>query len=171
MLDPKLHLSLSSMIPIQFSLPLQKRLYEIDRIVCCGGYLSLFTLSSCDKEIIISETEIPSEISTYVTTHFSTHSILQAIKDKDGFKKTYDLVLSGNINLEFNNKKEIIEIEGNDALPESVIPKEIWRYVATNYPDNFITDWTLNKNDQQIELNNGTELLFNKDGGFLRIDN
>lgn len=130
-----------------------------------------FLLSSCEKEQIISSSALPNEITTYITTHFPDNSILQVIKDKDGFTKTYDVTLSEGLSLEFNRKKEIIDIDGISELPSSVIPEKIRQYVTANYPDNVITDWEIDRKNQQIELDNGLDLEFNMKGEFLRIDN
>ncbi|MDD2635733.1 MAG: PepSY-like domain-containing protein [Bacteroidales bacterium] len=128
-------------------------------------------LSSCEKENIIPSSDLPSEITTYITTHFPNNSIVQAIEDKDGFTKTYDVTLSESISLEFNRKNEIIDIEGISELPSSVIPEKIRQYVTTNYPNNVIIGWGIDDKNQQVELDNGLDLEFNMDGDFLRIDN
>lgn len=129
-----------------------------------------FLFASCDKEEIIPASELPTEITTFISTHFPDNTIVQAIIDKDGLTKTYDILLSGNISLEFNKKKEIIDIDGVSQLPDSVIPEKILQYVATNYPSNFITDWELEGKNQQVQLDNGLDLEFNMEGGFLRVD-
>lgn len=133
--------------------------------------VTLFLTISCEKEIITPSDDLPFEISTYLTIHFPKNTIVQVIKDLDGLTKTYDILLSENISLEFNRKKEVIAIDGVTQLPNSVIPEKILQYVNINYPTQFITDWELDFDNQQIELNNGLDLEFNKKGDFLRIDN
>lgn len=132
--------------------------------------VTLFLTISCEKEIITPSDDLPVEISTYLTIHFPKNTIVQVIKDLDGLTKTYDILLSENISLEFNRKKEVIAIDGVTQLPNSVIPEKILQYVNINYPTQFITDWELDIDNQQIELNNGLDLEFNKKGDFLRID-
>ena len=131
---------------------------------------SLILFSACDKETVIPTSDLPNNISTWINTHFPNNAILQIIKDVDGLKRTYDITLEGNIQLEFNRSGEIIDIDSDTQLPDSVIPSKILSYVDTNYPNQFITDWELDDRKQQVELNNGIELIFNKDGDFLRID-
>ena len=133
--------------------------------------VTLFLTISCEKEIITPSDDLPVEISTYLTIHFPKNTIVQVIKDLDGLTKTYDILLSENISLEFNRKKEVIAIDGVTQLPNSVIPEKILQYVNINYPTQFITDWDLDYDNRQIELNNGLDLDFNKKGDFLRIDN
>jgi len=130
-----------------------------------------FMLMSCEKEDILPLTDIPSEISNYVSTHFPDNPIIQAIKDTDGFELTYDITLEEGFFLEFNRKKEGIDIEGLTKLPDSVIPAKLLEYATSNYPDNFIIGWELDDRNQQIKLENGLELEFNMNGDFLRIDN
>ncbi len=81
------------------------------------------------------------------------------------------MYLSENVELTFNNTFQIIEIDGTTQLPDSVIPAAILDYVAQNYPNNFITNWELEDNHQQVELNDETELEFTLDGVFIRVDN
>ncbi len=128
------------------------------------------SLTSCDKESILSLNNIPAEIENYISSHFPGNKIIQAVEDLDGFTKTYDIILDGSIRLEFNRKKEIIEIDGISQLPDSVIPEKIRNYVSINFPTNVITDWEIEGKNQQVGLDNGLDLEFTKNGDFLRID-
>jgi hypothetical protein len=133
-------------------------------------FLLLTILSSCEKEKVIPTSELPTEIKDYVSTHFPNSSIVKSVKENDSFTKTYEILLEGNFKLEFNKKKEIIEIDGVSKLPDSVIPEKIRTYVFDNYPTNVITDWELEGKNQKIELDNDLALEFNMDGDFIRID-
>ncbi len=130
----------------------------------------MISLSGCSKDEIVPYSGLPDEIQTYVSTHFAGIQVLQSVIDRDGLTKTYDVVLEGNINLEFNRKKEIIGIDGSTPLPDSVIPEKILNYVQQNYPANSITGWEIDGKNQQVELDNGLDLEFNMKGDFLRID-
>ena len=61
-------------------------------------------------------------------------------------------------------------MEGNEALPDSVIPSAILSYVQDNYPSEFIKNWNLEKTVQEIKLSNDITLEFDRNGNFLRID-
>ena len=128
------------------------------------------SLISCAKDEVIPVSELPAEMKAYISTHFPSNTILQVVKDVDGVTKTYDVLLSERISLEFNRQKEIIDIDSEIALPNSVIPEQIRQYVTANYPSNVITDWELDDRNQQVQLNNGLDLKFNMNGDFLRID-
>lgn len=145
-----------------------RKFKQILVVLIAGTFLSL---TSCDKERILPETSIPKDIKSYVSTYFPTSNILQVVKDMDGFTISYDVLLSENISLEFNRKKEIISIDGNSALPSTVIPEKIRNYVSTNFPTNFITDWEIEGRNQQVGLDNDIDLEFTMSGDFIKIDN
>ncbi len=132
--------------------------------------MSTWFIPACESQKVLAENEVPSAITAYVTTHFSSAKILQAVKDREGLSKSYDVILEGNISLEFNKKHEVTSIESRNALPDSVIPEKVLNYVRTNYPGHQILQWELDDRRQQVELDNKMELEFTKAGDFLRID-
>jgi len=150
----------------------QTTLFRMKKSFIIGVAMSplLLVMGSCQKDELIPVAEAPSAVAEYLNQHFSGQSILQITKDKDGFTKTYDVILDGGITLEFNRKFEIIDIDGTTQLPDSVIPTALLDYVKEKHPENFITDWELENKHQQISLDNGLSLEFDLDGKFLRID-
>lgn len=66
---------------------------------------------------------------------------------------------------------EIIEIDANNQLPESVIPDKIKTYVNENFPNNTITDWKIDDKNQEVKLDSGLEIKFSMEGDLIRIDN
>jgi len=137
----------------------------------------LVTLISCDKgnnhdsdEVTLTPTEIPAEITNYVTAHFAPNTINKAVKETENGVVSYEIYLSENIKLEFNSTYEITDIDGRSKLPDSAIPQAILDYVTQHYPDSFITDWELKLNHQQVELNNNVEMEFTMHGDFIRVE-
>ncbi len=128
-------------------------------------------LFSCESKTVIDLNNIPAEIKNYVSTHFPENKIIQIIEDKDGLELTIDVTMQDGTFLEFNRKKEIIDIESRTKLPDSVIPTNILDYVNANYASNFIIGWELDDRNQQIKLDNGLDLEFTMNGDFIRIDN
>jgi hypothetical protein len=137
-------------------------------------FLTILTSCSSDddniNDVLLTEAEIPKAIKTYIETHFPSNTIIRVEKDTENNIITYDIYLSENINLDFNSAFDIIDIDGVIQLPSSVIPPSILNYVSANYPNNVITDWELEFNHQQVELNNNLELEFEMNGDFIRID-
>ncbi len=124
-----------------------------------------------ENEIVLSEAEIPAEIMAYLNEHFASNAIIRALKEMDDNTVEYEVYLDGDYELEFNENFEIISIEGITELPDSVIPQSILDYVTQNYPNDFIVEWELEDDHQQVELNNGIEIKFTLNGEFIRVDN
>ncbi|WP_052958730.1 PepSY-like domain-containing protein [Maribacter thermophilus] len=144
-------------------------------VIAMASFLTVFTSCNDDddnsNDIYLSETEIPETIQSYITDHFGENMILNAEKETENNEVTYEIYLTDNTNLEFNSDLDIVDIDGTSKLPDSVIPEAILDYTATNYPDNYITDWELELDHQQVELDNNVELEFDMNGDFIRIDN
>jgi hypothetical protein len=135
--------------------------------------LSMATTLIFAQDKVVPYSQMPSKIKNYVTTHFPKHTVIQSEIDIEelGFSKHYEIDLSDGIELKFNNKNQIIAIDGKSKLPDSVIPKKIGQYIATNYLNNVITDWEIDGKNQQISLDNDLEFEFNMNGDFVKIDN
>ncbi len=139
------------------------------------GMLIIMLLTSTatvfGQDKIVSYSEVPSSIQSYVKKHFPQSKVLQAGYEYERLKKEYEVILSDNIKLKFNGKNVIKNIEAKTELPASVIPSKIRSYVKSNFPTNFITEWDLDKRKQTIKLDNKIELEFTLKGEFLKIDN
>lgn len=136
--------------------------------------LSLCTLvisSSCNKETVVEASKLPESSRTFITTHFPNEDILQVTKDQDGFTTTYAVTLSQLTALEFFKNGRIKEIECKYPIPNAALPTELVSYVQNNYNNNSIIKWSLDNKKQDVTLNSGIELEFDKKGKFKKIDN
>jgi hypothetical protein len=111
------------------------------------------------------------EIRIYLSKHYPSPSIVESEIDITDSTNTYEVKLNNGTSLEFNYKKEIMDIDGHSELPKSVISSKIFDYVAINYPNNFIQGWEMDEGcKQEVELNNGLDLEFNLNNDFLQCD-
>lgn len=127
-------------------------------------------LSSCADDKIIDQSKLPAEATTYIQSNFDGAIVSQAMKNQDGLSKSYDVYLNNGISLEFTGKGKVESIKSVERLPDNVIPAKILDYLSIKHPSEFVTQWEMNKGDQEIKLSNGFELKFNKEGDFIRID-
>lgn len=59
----------------------------------------------------------------------------------------------------------------DDYINTAALPQAILNYISTNYPNNTIHEAEIeDNNNYEVELNNGTELIFDSQGNFLGID-
>lgn len=80
--------------------------------------------------------------------------------------------LSNGIELDFDENGNILEIESknNEAIPATALPSKVASYLNTNYAGVAIKGWDKDSKGQEVELVDGTELEFDAEGNFLRID-
>ncbi|MFV0505981.1 MAG: PepSY-like domain-containing protein [Bacteroidales bacterium] len=133
--------------------------------------MMITTFASCDRKVVLTDANIPEEIKTFAQLHFPNNPIIQVVKEVDDFEVTFDVTLKEGLFLEFNRKKEIIEIDTrNGSVPNSAISPKITEYVKTNYPDMQIIQWEMDDRRQKVKISNKMELEFTRNGDFMMID-
>lgn len=133
--------------------------------------LMLAVATSCSKEEIVPNADIPPFIKTYVAQHFSSESIAKCVIEKSE-SEMYEVTLSNGFELEFNQSRgKVIEIDGRPKLPNSVVPENILQYIQGNYPNNNIIGWELmfTPKSQIVKIDSDKELKFTTAGQFMHI--
>lgn len=105
--------------------------------------------------------EWPAAIDDYVLLNYPNDTILEVYYE-DG---EYEVELSSDIELLFDLDGNFLEAEENTEVSEW--PAAIDEYLALNYPDAQIDKVELEDEEYEVELDSGTELLFDLDGNFL----
>ncbi|MCI5492419.1 MAG: PepSY-like domain-containing protein [Prevotellaceae bacterium] len=74
--------------------------------------------------------------------------------------------------LEFDAKGQIkdMDAQGKKALPDSSIPAMIVDYVKENFTGSKIMEWSQSRKLQVVELDNDMELVFDRHGNLVKID-
>ncbi|GAB3314029.1 hypothetical protein GCM10027299_01680 [Larkinella ripae] len=135
----------------------------------------MWATTACDQENLVAPESLPQNARTFITTHFPQETVVQVVRDRDGLTTSFDVILSNGFDLDFTRSGECTQVDGkNRTIPDAVInPDKIRTYVQTNFSQHTIVSWEKDKNDRDrysVELSNGLDLNFDKDGTFLRID-
>ena len=132
---------------------------------------TLVGLQSCEKEdVMIPAAELPSEVISFLDTHFSGIEVRSVIKDYDNSTYEFEVYLANGTRIELSRRGEWRNVENHLAgVPHSVIPNKILTYIAENYPDQMIIGI---ERDRQIdvELKGGVELVFSLNEDFVKFD-
>ncbi|WKK59845.1 MULTISPECIES: PepSY-like domain-containing protein [unclassified Sphingobacterium] len=137
--------------------------------------LSIAVLTmSCDKETVVTEKDLPTTASQFINSNFNGVKILSVVEEKEGLSgKEYEVLLDNGIEIKFDKNGNWLDIDAvNDSsvLPDNLIPAAILTYVKTNYPNSGINSIEKENYGYDVELTNGLDLVFDKDGKFVRID-
>lgn len=137
--------------------------------------LSFATLTmSCDKESVITEDQLPQSANQFLNENFKGVKILSVVEEKEGLSgKEFDVLLDNGIEIKFDKNGQWLDIDAKAdtaTLPDNLIPAAIRDYVKQNYANVGINSIEKEKHGYDVELTNGLDLVFDKDGKFVRID-
>lgn len=108
---------------------------------------------------------LPQAAKAFVKQNFPNAAIVSAEREVDAF----ECMLDNGLELEFNLKGVWLKIDGSvrTAVPASVIPVNIKKYVKENYPEFDITEIEKGRYGYKVELSNKRKLKFNHQGKFI----
>lgn len=141
------------------------------KLICAFALAVLFSVNVNAQKTALANAEIPAEITNYITQNFKEHRIIKAIKEVNVNMVEYEVTLNKKVKLEFDETLKIKEIKAKKGISLNLIPLPVANYVKSHFPDLKIIEWELNKNGQGIELNNKTEIQFDQNGNFIKIEN
>ena len=116
--------------------------------------------------------DLPPAAQTLLNKYFGGEKVNHIKIDKPTFGSTeYDVILNNGTEIEFDSKGDWKEIDcGNSSVPKDLVLKSIRDYVSSNFKGQKIVNIEKTRNKYNIELQNGTDLEFDRSGRFLRID-
>lgn len=116
--------------------------------------------------------QLPEKSQSFIQAHFSNLEVMRVkVKTKRDQVEKYKVKMSGREKIEFDGNGDFYKIDMQcGKVPASLLSSSIKTYVSQHYPDLYITQLKFKKRYDEIELSNGLELEFDKNGRFLRID-
>lgn len=117
----------------------------------------------------LSESEIPSQITSYIEKYFPEATIKKAKEEKEPLKTEYEVKLTPKAELEFDGDYNITEIEVKTGVPMEALPQKVQSYLTQNYPDAKVKEWKLKTGGQKVKLVNGGKLYFDTEGNFAGV--
>lgn len=135
--------------------------------------IAVFTVS-CSKDDNVNDVVLPSKANTFLSAKFKGANIVKLSKVNDNqTKKEFEVILDNGIKVEFDKDGNWVEIEAikdDGTIPNEFVPAKIHAYVTLNYPNLGINSIEIEDDGYEIELTDGTDLDFDLDGNFLKID-
>lgn len=138
-------------------------------------FVCLFAIHSVvkaddDKPVRIEQ--LPQSAQQFIKTYFGDSKVAIAKMETDWFDKSYDIIFTDGNKLEFDKQGNWKEINCKySAVPVSVIPEQILKYVSENYPGAKVLKIDRDKRDYEVKLSNKWELKFDLQFNLIDIDN
>lgn len=140
--------------------------------VVVSAFFAMFSLGVLAQT---NTSELPANAKDFINQHFSPASVSE-VQENNSWEiwenEKYDVKLSDGTELDFDENGNVLEIDSpkNQAIPQDALPSEITTYIRSNYNGAEIVSWEKSDNDQEIELADGTELEFDAEGDFRKVD-
>lgn len=140
-------------------------------VILCTLLMAAFAAKAADRHRIITFEELPVKAQEFVTTYFSGQTIRFVEMEIEVKRTEYTVRFENGMEIEFNSNGDWEEVESHaECLPTGFLNENILNYLSKNFPNCCIREISKSRFKVEIELDNGLELVFNKNGDFLRFD-
>lgn len=125
-----------------------------------------------DKDTPITLNELPTRAQTLLRNNFKGKKVSFSKKDSDMFGRSFDVIFTNGDKVEFDKNGNWTSISCRSGrVPQELVPASILRHVKNRYSSVHIVEIDREKNKYEVELSNGLELTFNKNGKLIDVDN
>ena len=141
------------------------------RVTLVVTLLCALTLSACaqGKQPIAFE-NLPNGVQQEVLKCFTQDQVQFITIEKEFSHNEYEFVLTNGVQLEFDENAKLLKAESKLGLPEKLINPQIVAYIKAHFPQAIITEYSYDKWEQDVELNNEIDLVFDSKNNFKHID-
>ncbi len=140
--------------------------------VIVSAFCALFSVGMYAQA---NTSKLPGTAQDFINQHFSSASV-EKVDENSNWQiwedDKYEVRLSNAIELDFDENGDIVEIdtENNEAIPMAALPSKVRSYLETNHANAKVVGWEKQDKEQEIELADGTEVEFDAEGNFRKLD-
>ena len=141
------------------------------RVTLVVTLLCALTLSACarGKQPIAFE-NLPNGVQQEVLKCYTKDQIQFITVEKELLSTEYEFVLANGVQLEYDGDAKLLKAESRNGLPEKLINPQIVAYIKAHFPQAIITEYSYDRWEQDVELNNEIDLVFDSKNNFKHID-
>lgn len=131
------------------------------------------TVSGFAKDTYVRDASVlPKAAQTVLSNNFKAGVSIVKIEKELGRVSEYEVILTDGTEITFdrNGNWDNVEVGNKSSVPSGFVPKAIADYVKAQQPGQKIIGIDKERSGYDVELSNGVEMKFNKEGKFLRYD-
>jgi hypothetical protein len=141
------------------------------KILTLGVILAISLVACADRIQMVAFNELPVLAQNFIDKYYQRADVTYIEKEIDGLFNEYHVRLNNGTEIEFDQQGNLEHIDCHkSAVPEGIVPQLIVDYVNLHFSNQIIVEYHREDRRQQVELNNGLELVFDREGNFLRMD-
>jgi hypothetical protein len=119
--------------------------------------------ASADNAKPVAFNQLPAQAQQFVKTHFTDSKVIVSTLESDILEKSYDVALNNGAKLEFDGKGQWTEVVcPTGGVPASILPEQVKSYLKSSFPNAKVTKVERDNGRFEVNLENGTEVTFNK---------
>ncbi len=146
--------------------PMKRRMW-----IALGLMMASILPAQADGDRMIDWEQLPAQAREFLTTHFEGKALSLAKEDRELFELRYEVVLVGGEKIEFSRSGAWEEVSCRYAsIPSAIVPHEILSQVQRRYPEVAMTEISRERNRYEVQLANGMELIFDRQGRLIGWD-
>ena len=132
----------------------------------------ILSLTACaDHYQQITYSELPAQAQIFIQKHFNQEDISHIERDREGIHYEYNVYLKNATEIDFDHQGNLQSIDCKRTnVPEGIVPEVIMSFISLHHPNLFVVEYIIDYRHQTVELNNEIELIFDREGHFLRMD-
>lgn len=126
---------------------------------------------SRESETVITVEQLPPVARNFLQHHFEGVKVKEVVCERRASLMQYEVDLKGGIYVQFDRNGICTEVEcKKSAVPDKVMPDEIVRQIREQFPGQFVLKYEHDSRMYEIELNDKTELVFNRAMRLVAVD-
>ena len=124
-----------------------------------------------DEDTVITFDQLPDAACDFLQKHFSGITIKEIVCERRASLAQYEVELKGGIDVQFDRNGICTEINcKKSAVPDAAMPTEIVQQINERFPGHFVMKYEHDSRIYDIELDDGTELTFNRSLRLIDVD-
>ena len=129
-------------------------------------------VANADNNRIITKENLPQKSQQFIGRYFGDSKITYVKEERDFIEKSYEVMFADGTKVEFSRNGEWKEVDSRlSAVPTTIVPAQIMKYIKENYPDVKVMQIERDKNEYELRLSNRLELTFDTKFHIIDIDN
>ncbi|MCQ2347455.1 MAG: PepSY-like domain-containing protein [Paludibacteraceae bacterium] len=133
--------------------------------------LCALSLTACaDDKRVITFASLPEAAQTIMAAYVNPDNVLLVTQEGRSRWAEYEVRMNDQSQWEFDAQGALEKVEILSGVPEALVPTVILNHVRALYPNAVIIEYTIDTRDQEIKLNNGIELTYDKKGNLLQTE-
>ena len=139
--------------------------------IVSGIFALALLMTACSDKPVAPE-QLPATVSAFIQQKYPGEAITFAQKDLELTGWKYEVFMADGTHIEFDTDDMWDKIESpvGRPVPVDLIPAPIVTHLQTNYPGVLVNKIDKERNGFEIELANGFELKYNKQGVLMEMD-